>query len=73
MIIRFPIRLFIADYPLAYVAPPFPPNDPLYGGEQAEASPGIQLGRIALRGERGVLQLSAADMLRLRWNPFFLS
>jgi hypothetical protein len=26
---------------------------------------------MALRGERGVLQTSAADMLRLRWNPFY--
>ena len=33
--------------------------------------PGIRLGEIALRGERGVLQIGAADMLRLRWNPFY--
>ena len=33
-------------------------------------SPGIQLGNIALRGEKGVLQVSGTDMLRLRWNPF---
>ena len=24
-----------------------------------------------LRGERGVLKIPAADMLRLRWNPFY--
>ena len=29
------------------------------------------LGRIELRGERGVLQIPAVDMLRLRWNPFY--
>jgi hypothetical protein len=34
-------------------------------------SPGIRLGRIALRGEKGVLEVAAADMLRLRWNPFY--
>ena len=58
-------------YSLSHVALPFPPDDPLYGGGQATASPGIQLGRLALRGERGVLWVGAADMLRLRWNPFY--
>jgi hypothetical protein len=24
-----------------------------------------------MRGERDVLQVRAADMLRLRWNPFY--
>ena len=28
------------------------------------------LGEIALRGERGVLQIPSGDMLRQRWNPF---
>jgi hypothetical protein len=57
-------------YSLAHVALPFPPDDPVYGGPDAGESPGIQLGRLALRGERGVLEIGAADMLRLRWNPF---
>lgn len=57
-------------YSLSHVALPFPPNDPVYGGPDAGASHGIQLGNVALRGERGVLQISAADLLRLRWNPF---
>jgi alpha-beta hydrolase superfamily lysophospholipase len=58
-------------YSLAHVALPFPPDDPLYGGPDAGKSPGIQIGDIALRGERGVLEIGAADMLRLRWNPFY--
>ena len=58
-------------YSLSHVALPFPPDDPLYGGSQAGESPGITIGDIALRGERGVLQISAAEMLRLRWNPFY--
>ena len=58
-------------YSLAHVALPFPPNDPLYGGEGGSKSPGIHLGDIALRGERGVLQIPPSDMLRLRWNPFY--
>ena len=58
-------------YSLAHVALPFSPEDPLYGGHPKTSSPGIRLGDIALRGERGVLQIAAADMLRLRWNPFY--
>jgi alpha-beta hydrolase superfamily lysophospholipase len=57
-------------YSLSHVALPFPPDDPVYGGPNAGESPGIQLGNIALRGEKGVLQVSGTDMLRLRWNPF---
>lgn len=58
-------------YSLSHVALPFSPNDPLYGGPDAGNSPGIKLGDLALRGERGVLQIPAAAMLRLRWNPFY--
>jgi len=58
-------------YSLAHVALPFPAEDPLYGGAPGTPSPGIRLGTLALRGERGVLQVGAADMLRLRWNPFY--
>ncbi len=58
-------------YSLSHVAIPFPPDDPLYGGRPAERSPGLRLGDLALRGERGVLQIPASDMLRLRWNPFY--
>jgi alpha-beta hydrolase superfamily lysophospholipase len=57
-------------YSLSHVALPFPADDPLYGSGVDDESPGIQIGSFALRGERGVLQISAADMLRLRWNPF---
>ena len=57
-------------YSLTHVALPFPIDDPLYGDSDDTSSPGIRLGHFAMRGERGVLQISAADMLRLRWNPF---
>ena len=58
-------------YSLAHISLPFSPEDPLYGGPDAAPSPGIHLGELALRGERGVLETSASDMLRLRWNPFY--
>jgi hypothetical protein len=54
------------------VALPFPESDPLYGGDAAGESPGISLGHFAPRGERNVLQISATDMLRQRWNPFYM-
>jgi alpha-beta hydrolase superfamily lysophospholipase len=58
-------------YSLSHVALPFPPEDPLYGGDKAAPGPGLQLGNLALRGERGVLTVSPAAMLRMRWNPFY--
>ena len=58
-------------YSLSHVALPVPANDPLYGVDEREAGSGIQLGSLALRGERGVLQIPASDMLRQRWNPFY--
>jgi alpha-beta hydrolase superfamily lysophospholipase len=58
-------------YSLSHVALPISPTDPLYGGPDAGESPGIQLGNLALRGERGVLHVSGTDIMRLRWNPFF--
>jgi len=58
-------------YSLSHVALPFAPDDPVYGGDLAGPSPGIELGNISMRGEKGVLQLPAADQLRLRYNPFF--
>jgi hypothetical protein len=58
-------------YSLTHVALPFPPDDPLYGGQGNLESPGIHLGDIALRGERDVLRIAPSEMLRLRWNPFY--
>jgi alpha-beta hydrolase superfamily lysophospholipase len=56
---------------LAHVSLPFPESDPLYGINNSGENPGIHLGNVALHGERGVLRVSAAAMLRLRWNPFY--
>ncbi len=58
-------------YSLSHVGLPFPETDPLYGGPAAGESPGISIGPIALRGERGVLSVPPGAMLRLRWNPFY--
>jgi alpha-beta hydrolase superfamily lysophospholipase len=57
-------------YSLAHVSLPFAPDDPIYGGVGKGIAGQIRIGELALRGERGVLQVSASEMLRLRWNPF---
>jgi hypothetical protein len=58
-------------YALSHGALPFPEDDSLYGGAPAPSSPGIQLGTMVLRGERGVLRISDSSLLRQRWNPFY--
>ncbi|MEJ2530622.1 MAG: alpha/beta hydrolase [Halioglobus sp.] len=58
-------------YSLSHVALPFPPDDPVYGANPTASGPGIHLGDMALRGERGALLISDSAMLRLRWNPFY--
>jgi hypothetical protein len=58
-------------YSLSHVSLPFPPDDPLYGGPDSARDGTLHLGNLALRGEHEVLHISAADILRLRWNPFF--
>ncbi|MGI9483758.1 MAG: alpha/beta hydrolase [Hyphomicrobiales bacterium] len=58
-------------FSLSHVALPFPPDDKLYGGRAVPDNRIINLGHMALRGERGILAVSAGDMLRQRWNPFF--
>lgn len=57
-------------YSLSHLAIPFRPEDPWYGFAAPPDTP-VALGRLAPRGERGVLIVSAADALRLRSNPFF--
>lgn len=58
-------------YSLAHVALPFPETDTLYGRAPQDASPVVHLGNMALRGERGILKISASELLRMRWNPFY--
>ncbi|MCB1231404.1 MAG: alpha/beta fold hydrolase [Verrucomicrobiae bacterium] len=57
-------------YSLSHVSLPFSPGDELYG-DFPPSPDHYRLGMVALRGERGVLQISANDQLRLRWNPFY--
>jgi len=57
-------------YSLSHIAVPFPEDDLLYGHLP---SPGkrLQLGVVAVRGERNTLAVSQDSLNRLSWNPFF--
>ncbi|QYJ95214.1 alpha/beta hydrolase [Shewanella spartinae] len=58
-------------YSLSHVALPYPASDNLYGTAFVKGSHRVQIGAAATRGERGVLGVSAAEVLRQKWNPFF--
>jgi alpha-beta hydrolase superfamily lysophospholipase len=57
-------------FSLSHVALPFAPDDPLYGYAAPVAPRHIQLGRIEVRGEIGVLDVPAWMLTRQRSNPF---
>jgi alpha-beta hydrolase superfamily lysophospholipase len=57
-------------FSLSHVALPFPPDDPLYGYEVTGRTPHVQLGRIEIRGENGVLNVPMWALTRQRSNPF---
>lgn len=68
--LRWPDGMFA----LSHVALPFAASDALYGATPPEKVDGIAalyLGRIELFGERGLLQVPEASLMRARYNPFF--
>jgi alpha-beta hydrolase superfamily lysophospholipase len=57
-------------FSLSHVALPFPPDDPLYGARRPGRKDAIYLGNPEIHGERGLIAVSPADLMRLRHNPF---
>jgi pimeloyl-ACP methyl ester carboxylesterase len=57
-------------YSLSHIALPFEKSDPLYGDIPQPGISRLQLGSVILRGEKSVLRIPAADLLRIHWNPF---
>jgi len=57
-------------FSLSHVALPFPPDDPLYGYAPPAPVRHVQLGRIEVRGENGVLDVPTWALTRQRSNPF---
>ncbi|MCK0209693.1 alpha/beta hydrolase [Starkeya koreensis] len=59
-------------YSLSHVALPFPPEDGLYGSHPDPSENfGLELGAMAVRGERGALIVSLDALVRMSSNPFF--
>lgn len=58
-------------FSLSHIALPFPPDDPVYGGEPPEGTETVRLGRLAPRGEKDVLIVPLDSLMRVSWNPFF--
>lgn len=60
-------------YSLAHVAIPFRPDDPVYGAvpDDDPVRPYPPIGSLAMRGERGVVDVPMDLAMRLRHNPFF--
>ncbi|MDM0013262.1 alpha/beta hydrolase [Variovorax sp. J22P168] len=66
--LEFPIEVFS----LSHLALPFPITDPLYGIRPDNSDDfGVNLGALALRGERGGLIVSIDSLTRLTSNPFY--
>ena len=59
-------------FSLSHVALPFPITDSLYGMEPDQSEDfGVNLGALAVRGERGILVVSLDALIRMSSNPFF--
>ncbi|HET9703719.1 MAG TPA: alpha/beta hydrolase [Vicinamibacterales bacterium] len=65
--VRWPPEIFS----LSHIALPFPPDDPVNGGEPPEGTETVRLGRLAPRGEKDVLIVPLDSLMRVSWNPFF--
>ena len=57
-------------FSLTHVALPFPPDDPLYGYLSERNARHVQLGRVQMHGENGVLAIPDWVLTRQRSNPF---
>ncbi|HEY8333706.1 MAG TPA: alpha/beta hydrolase, partial [Tardiphaga sp.] len=69
-----PLGLFYPTdvYSLSHVALPFPSSDGLYGSHpDPQDDFGLELGAMAIRGERGALIVNLDALVRMSSNPFF--
>ena len=71
-IVRQPLDLAWPSgvFALSHVAIPFPLDDPVYGVSSDDGKL-LNIGGAELRGETGVLAISATLLTRLRHNPFY--
>jgi alpha-beta hydrolase superfamily lysophospholipase len=58
-------------YSMSHVAVPFPADDVWYGDGLSSVSDHVSLGRLNAYGEKNLLTVSPAQIMRLRYNPFY--
>lgn len=58
-------------FALSHIALPFSPQDPLFGDPAQQPNDHTLKLNQSLIGERGLLQISGNEILRLRYNPFY--
>lgn len=58
-------------YSLSHVAIPFSANDIWYGDGSSSSQHHVNLGRLNTYGEKNLLRISPAQIMRLRHNPFY--
>ena len=56
---------------LSHLAVPWPPEDTIYGTQEATAASGLALGTLSLRAEPSAVLLSSSLFFRCRNNPFY--
>lgn len=59
-------------FALSHIALPFSPQDPLFGDPAQQPNDHTLKLNQSLIGERGLLQISGNEILRLRYNPFYV-
>ncbi len=60
----------LGTYSLSHVSIPFPADDAWYGDGRSPSPGHISLGNLNARGEKNLLAVSPAQIMRLRYNPF---
>lgn len=56
---------------LSHLAVPIPPEDPIYGTQEATAASGLPLGTLTMRTEPSALLIANSLFFRCRNNPFY--
>jgi hypothetical protein len=56
---------------LSHLAVPIPPEDPIYGTQEATAAKGLPLGTLSIRAEPSALLIADSLFFRCRNNPFY--
>ena len=56
---------------LSHLAVPIPPEDQIYGTQEATAAKGLPLGTLSIRSEPSTLLISNSLFFRCRNNPFY--